>query len=254
MKILVPVKRVVDPGIRVRVREEGSGIDDAGLRHTMNPFDEIALEEALRLTEAGVADDIVIVSCGGELVRECLSHGLALGAGRALHVWTEERLEPLGVARLLKVLALKEKPDLILMGKQAIDDDAAQTGPMLAAMLGWPQACFASALRLDVGRIEVQREVDDGQETLELGLPALVTTDLRLNAPRFATLANTMKARRKEIERIDATSLGVDFRPRLRTLHYAAPPGRAPVVMLDSVEALAERMRPFLATDGEGAR
>lgn len=253
MKILVPVKRVVDPAIRLRFRDDDGGLDESGLRYCMNPFDEIALEEALRLREAGRADDVVIVSCGTDAVLECLRHGLALGAGRAIHIATETRLEPLGIARLLKELALRERPELILMGKQAIDDDAAQTGPMLAAMLGWPQGCFASGVMLEGGRVELLRELDDGQERLTLSLPALVTTDLRLNAPRFATLANTMKARRKEIERIEASSLGVDFAPRLRVRQQVLPATRAPVVMLESVDALAARLRPFAGSGQEGA-
>lgn len=254
MKILVPVKRVVDHEIRVRVKVDGSGLDESGLRYTMNPFDEIALEEALRLREAGLCSEIVIVSCGSGQAQECLRHGLALGADRAVLLETDVPLQPLGVARLLKALALKEQPELILMGKQAIDNDAAQTGPMLAAMLGWPQGCFASALTLHTGHVEVQREIDGGLETLSLGLPALVTADLRLNLPRFATLANTMKARRKSIETIVATSLGVDFQPRLRTLRIEEPPQRAPGERLGTVAELAARLRPFLVRVEEGAQ
>ncbi|MEN3112099.1 electron transfer flavoprotein subunit beta/FixA family protein [Uliginosibacterium paludis] len=247
MKILVPVKRVVDHEIRVRVKPDGSGLDESGLRYAMNPFDEIALEEALRLREAGICSEIVIASCGDAAVQDTLRHGLALGADRAIRIDTPVTLQPLGVAKLLKALALQEAPQLILMGKQATDSDAAQTGPMLAAMLGWPQGCFASALSVKADRVEVRREIDGGLETLSLSLPALVTTDLRLNLPRFVTLANTMKARRKTIELMPAESFGVDFMPRLRVLRSEAPPERLPGEMLDSVSALAGRLKPFLA-------
>lgn len=248
MKILVPVKRVVDHEIRVRVKADGSGLETDGLRYAMNPFDEIALEEALRLREAGLASEVLIVSCGPAAVQDTLRHGLALGADRALQIETDVALEPLGVARLLKALALQEAPQLILAGKQATDDDAAQTGPMLAAMLGWPQGCFASALSLKGESVEVQREIDGGMETLALSLPALVTTDLRLNLPRFATLANTMKARRKTIELIPASAFGVDFSPRLQRLRMEAPPGRMAGEMLGSVSELAARLKPYLLT------
>lgn len=254
MKILVPLKRVVDHEIRVRVKTDGSGLDESGLRHAVNPFDEIALEEALRLREAGACIEVVIVSCGEPAVQESLRQGLALGADRAILIETESPLQPLGIAKLLKALALREQPELILMGKQAIDDDAAQTGPMLAGMLGWPQGCFASAVTLHAGHVEVRREIDGGQETLSLGLPALITTDLRLNLPRFATLANTMKARRKSIEMLLAEDLGVDYQSRLQILSVEEPAQRAPGERLGSVQALAERLRPFLVESGECGR
>lgn len=251
MKILVPVKRVVDHEVRVRILPDGSGLDVSGLRHSMNPFDEIALEEALRQREAGACDEVVIATCGTDDALETLRQGLALGADRAILIGHEGELQPLATARLLKALALREQPGLVLTGKQAIDDDSAQTGPMLAAMLGWPQACFASRVQLTGTAVEVEREVDGGHETLNLSLPALVTCDLRLNTPRFATLANTMKARRKEVERIAAQSFGLDLAPRLRTLRFEAPAARAPGRIVSTVEELAGHLRPFLPAAGE---
>ncbi|GAB2888714.1 electron transfer flavoprotein subunit beta/FixA family protein [Uliginosibacterium flavum] len=243
MKILVPVKRVVDYLLRVRVREDGSGVDSAGLKMSMNPFDEIALEEAVRLREAGVASEVVVVSCGVSACQETLRTALAMGADRAVLIETDALLQPLAVAKLLKALAQREAPRLVIMGKQAIDDDANQCAQMLAAMLGWPQATFASKLLLSEDTATVSREIDGGLETLELSLPAVISTDLRLNEPRYASLPNVMKARRAQIEILPAADLQVDLRPRLTTLRVAAPPVRAPGVRVDSAEALAERLR-----------
>lgn len=246
MKILVPIKRVLDASSRVRIRADGQGVDLAGLKMSMNPFDEIALEEALRLREAGQASELVLVSCGTAACQETLRTGLAMGADRAILVETEAVLQPLGVAKLLKWIALRETPDLVLMGKQAIDDDANQTGQMLAAMLGWPQACFASQLGVTETALEVRREVDAGTEVLGMSLPAVVTADLRLNVPRYATLPNIMKARKKEIEILAADSLGVDCRPRLQVLKVEAPQRARRGMRADSVEHLAQLLREAL--------
>lgn len=243
MKILVPVKRVVDHQLRVRVRDDERGVETAGLKMAMNPFDEIALEEAIRLHEAGIASEVVAVSCGGDACQETLRTALAMGAGRAVLIATDAPLQPLAVARLLKVLVQREAPRLVLMGKQAIDDDANQTAQMLAAMLGWPQATFASRVQPTTEGVTVTREVDGGLETLALSLPAVVSTDLRLNVPRFVSLAGTMKARRMPIERLEAATLGVNLAPRLTTLHVAEPAPRAAGLRLASVTELAARLR-----------
>jgi electron transfer flavoprotein beta subunit len=243
VKILVSVKRVVDYLLRVQVRADGTGVACEGLKRSMNPFDEIALEEAVRLREAGIASEVVVVSCGESACQETLRTALAMGADRAVLIETDVLLQPLAVAKLLKVLTLREAPQLVIMGKQAIDDDANQTAQMLAAMLGWPQATFASKLILDEDTAIVSREVDDGQETLALSLPAVISTDLRLNEPRYATLPNVMKARRAVIEVLAAAELNVDVTPRLTTLRFAAPPVRPHGVRVDSVEVLAQCLR-----------
>lgn len=250
MKILVPIKRVPDGSLRVRVLADGGGVDLAGLKMAMNPFDEIALEEALRLREAGVADEVVMVSCGPLACQETLRTGLAMGGDRAILVETSSLLQPLSVAKLLKCIALREVPDLVLMGKQAIDDDANQTGQLLAAMLGWPQACFASRVSLGEAGVDVTRETDAGTEVLSMGLPAVVTADLRLNVPRYVTLPNVMKARKKEIEVLPADSLSVDLTPRLEVLRVEAPQRERRGICLNNVEDLAAQLKAELARPG----
>ncbi|HEX8009580.1 MAG TPA: electron transfer flavoprotein subunit beta/FixA family protein [Casimicrobiaceae bacterium] len=230
MKVLVSVKRVVDFNVKVRVKPDGSGVDTANVKMSMNPFDEIAVEEAVRLKEKGIATEIVAVSCGLASCQETLRTALALGADRAILVETDAELQPLAVAKLLKAICAKENPELVIMGKQAIDDDANQTGQMLAALLDWPQATFASKIDLanDGGRMRatVKREIDGGLETLSMPLPAVITTDLRLNEPRYATLPNIMKAKRKPLEVVKPDALGVDVTPRLATLKIVEPPKR----------------------------
>jgi len=226
MKVLVPVKRVVDFNVKVRVRPDGTGVDTANVKMSMNPFDEIAVEEAVRLKEKGVATEIIAVSCGPAACQETLRTALAIGADRAILVETEGELQPLAVAKLLQAIAAKEKPQLVIMGKQAIDDDANQTGQMLAALLDWPQATFASKVDIADGQATVKREIDGGLETLAMALPAVITTDLRLNEPRYATLPNIMKAKKKPLEVIRPDALGVDVAPRLATLKVVEPPKR----------------------------
>ena len=226
MKVLVPVKRVVDFNVKVRVKADGSGVETANVKMSMNPFDEIAIEEAIRLKEAGIATEIVAVSCGVQACQETLRTALAIGADRAIFVETNEELQPLAVAKLLAAICRKETPQLVILGKQAIDDDSNQTGQMLAALLAWPQATFASKLKLDKDKAEVTREVDGGLETVSIRLPAIVTTDLRLNEPRYVTLPNIMKAKKKPLETLEAGALGVDASPRLRTLKVVEPPRR----------------------------
>jgi electron transfer flavoprotein beta subunit len=243
MKVLVPVKRVVDYNVKVRVKPDGSGIDIGGLKMSMNPFDEIAVEEAVRLKEAGAVTEVIAVSIGSAACQDVLRTALALGADRAMLVETDAELQSLHVAKLLQAVAWKESPQLAILGKQAIDDDAGQTGQMLAALLGWSQATCASRVSLDHGRAQVTREVDGGLQTVSLRLPAVVTTDLRLNTPRYATLPNIMKAKKKSIENVPATSLGVDLRPRLRTLKVSEPPARKAGVMVADVTALIDKLR-----------
>src|SRR5213082_3435283 len=230
MKILVAVKRVVDFNVKVRVKGDGSGVETSNVKMSMNPFDEIAVEEAIRLKEAGTASEIVAVSCGVQACQETLRTALALGADRAILVETDVELQPLAVAKLLKAIAVKESPQLVIMGKQAIDDDANQTGQMLAALLDWPQATFASKIELasEGGqmRATVKREVDGGLETVAMALPAVITTDLRLNEPRYATLPNIMKAKKKPLDVVKPDALGVDVAPRLTTLKVVEPPKR----------------------------
>src|SRR5881409_2638938 len=226
MKILVAVKRVVDFNVKVRVRADGSGVETANVKMSMNPFDEIAVEEAIRLKEAGTATEIVVVSCGVQACQETLRTALALGADRAILVETEVELQPLAVAKLLKAVAEREKPQLVILGKQAIDDDSNQTGQMLAALLGWSQATFASKLEVDGSDFKVTREVDGGLQTVKLKGPAIVTTDLRLNEPRYASLPNIMKAKKKPIDDKSAADYGVDLTPHLEVLKTAEPPGR----------------------------
>jgi electron transfer flavoprotein beta subunit len=243
MKILVPVKRVVDYNVKIRVKPDGSGVDTANVKMSMNPFDEIAVEEAIRLKEAGVASEVVAVSCGVAQCQETLRAAMAMGADRGILVQTDVELQPLAVAKLLKAVVEKEQPGLVIAGKQALDDDANQTGQMLAALLGWPQATFASKVVVSDGKLTVTREVDGGLETLELPLPAVITTDLRLNEPRFATLPNIMKAKKKPIDTLTPEALGVDVTPRLVTLKVEEPPKRKAGVMVGSVDELIEKLR-----------
>src|SRR5215470_11859216 len=243
MKILVSAKRVVDYNVKVRVRPDGSGVDTANVKMSMNPFDDIAVEEAVRLKERGVATEIVAVSCGPAACQETLRTALALGADRAILVDTDAELQPLAVAKLLKAIVAKEQPKLVIMGKQAIDDDANQTGQMLAALLGWPQATYASKVDLTAERATVKREVDGGLETVETGLPAVVTTDLRLNEPRYATLPNIMKAKKKPLETTTPATLAVDVAPRLATLKVVEPPKRKGGGKVADVAELVAKLR-----------
>jgi electron transfer flavoprotein beta subunit len=243
MKILVAVKRVIDFNVKVRVRTDGSGVETANVKMSMNPFDEIAVEEAVRLKEAKVATEIVAVSMGVTQCQETIRTALAMGADRGIHVLTDVELQPLAVAKLLKAIVAKEGPRLVIMGKQAIDDDCNQTGQMLAALLGWSQGTFASQLKLEGDFATVTREVDGGLETVKLKLPAVVTTDLRLNEPRYASLPNIMKAKKKAIEQVTPEALGVDPKPRLTTLKVAEPLKRQAGRKLGSVEELVDKLR-----------
>ena len=226
MKVLVPVKRVVDFNVKVRVKPDGSGVDTSNVKMSMNPFDEIAVEEAVRLKEKGIVTEIVAVSCGVTACQETLRTALAIGADRAILVQTDAELQPLAVAKLLQAIAVKEMPQLVILGKQAIDDDANQTGQMLAALLDWPQATFASKIDIAGGTATVKREIDGGLETVAMALPAVITTDLRLNEPRYATLPNIMKAKKKPLDVVKPDALGVDVSPRLTTLKVVEPPKR----------------------------
>ena len=243
MKILVPVKRVVDYNVKVRVRADGSGVETSGVKMSMNPFDEIAVEEAVRLKEKGVATEIVVVSMGLAACGETLRTALAMGADRGILVETDVPLQPLAVAKLLRAIVGREQPGLVIMGKQAIDDDMNATGQMTAALLGWPQGTFASKLAIEDDRLSVTREVDGGLETVSLALPAVVTTDLRLNEPRYASLPNIMKARKKPIETLTPADLGVDPAPRLTVLSVAEPPKRQAGVKVGSVAELVQKLK-----------
>jgi electron transfer flavoprotein beta subunit len=243
MKLLVPVKRVVDYNVKVRVKSDGTGVETAGVKMSMNPFDEIAVEEAIRLKEKGAASEIVAVSIGVAQCQETLRTALAMGADRAILVQTDESPEPLGVAKLLKALVEREQPGLVIMGKQAIDDDMNATGQMLAGLLGWAQGTFASKVEIAGERAVVTREVDGGLETVSLRLPAIVTADLRLNEPRYASLPNIMKARKKPLETLTPADLGVDVSPRLTTLRVSEPPTRKAGVKVGSVAELVGKLR-----------
>ena len=243
MKVLVAVKRVVDFNVKVRVKADGSGVDTANVKMSMNPFDEIAVEEAIRLKEKGVATEIVAVSCGITASQETLRTALAIGADRAILVETTVDLQPLAVAKLLKALVDKEQPQLVILGKQAIDDDANQVGQMLAALLNWPQATFASKVDIAEGKATVKREVDGGMETVAMTLPAVITTDLRLNEPRYATLPNIMKAKKKPLEIVKPEALGVDVAPRLTTLKVVEPPKRKGGGKVADVKELVSKLR-----------
>ena len=243
MKVLVPVKRVVDYNVKVRVKSDNSGVDVANVKMSMNPFDEIALEEATRLKEGGKVTEVVAVSVGVAQCQETLRTGMAIGADRGILVETAGETEPLAVAKIVKALADKEQPQLIILGKQAIDDDSNQTGQMLAALLGWPQATFASKVVLDDGKVTVTREVDGGLETVALSLPAIITTDLRLNEPRYVTLPNIMKAKKKPLETVKPEDLGVDVAPRLKTLKVVEPAKRSAGVKVPDVATLVQKLR-----------
>ena len=243
MKILVPVKRVVDYNVKVRVKADQSGVELANIKMSMNPFDEISIEEAIKLREAGVATEVIAVSIGVTQCQETLRTALAMGADRAILVETVADVQPLAVAKLLKAICERELPQLVILGKQAIDDDSNQTGQMLAALLNWPQATFASKVTVTAGMAEVMREIDGGMETIEIKLPAIITTDLRLNTPRYATLPNIMKAKKKPLDVMTPEALGVDITPRLKTLKVVEPPKRKGGVIVADVAALVDKLR-----------
>ncbi len=243
MKVLVAVKRVVDYNVKVRVKSDGSGVETANVKMSMNPFDEIAVEEAVRLKEAGTASEVVVASLGVTKCQETIRQALAMEADRGILVESEADLQPLAVAKCLKALVDKEQPSLVILGKQAIDDDSNQTGQMLAALLGWPQGTFASKVAVGDGTVAVTREIDGGLETVDLNLPAVVTTDLRLNEPRYAKLPNIMKAKKKPLETVTPDDLGVDITPRLETLKVAEPPVRQGGVKVADVDALVDKLK-----------
>ena len=243
MKILVPVKRVVDYNVKIRVKADQSGVELANVKMAMNPFDEIAVEEAVRLKEAGKATEIVAVSAGVAQCQETLRTAMAIGADRGILVESDADLQPLAVAKLLKALVDKEQPQLVILGKQAIDDDANQTGQMLAALLGWPQATFASKVELAGDKVQVTREIDGGLETLALPLPAVITTDLRLNEPRYATLPNIMKAKKKPLDTVKPADLGIDVAPRLTTLKVVEPAARSAGIKVADVAQLIDKLK-----------
>ena len=243
MKVLVPVKRVVDYNVKIRVKADGSGVELANVKMSMNPFDEIAVEEALRLKEKGAATEVVVVSIGPQQAAETIRTGLAMGADRGILVKVDGIVEPLSVAKILKGVVDEEKPGLVILGKQAIDDDANQTGQMLAALLGWPQGTFASKLSIEGSDVSVTREVDGGLQTVKLKGPAIVTTDLRLNEPRYASLPNIMKAKKKQLDTLTAADLGVDASQRLKTLKVVEPPKRGAGIKVASVQELVDKLK-----------
>lgn len=243
MKILVPVKRVIDYNVKVRVKSDNSGVELANVKMSMNSFDEIAVEEAIRIKEAGSADEIVAISIGPDKAQETLRTALAMGADRAILVKTDQEVEPLAVAKILKAVVAEENPEIVLMGKQAIDDDSNQTGQMLAALLSWGQGTFASDVKIDGSSVNVTREIDGGLETVKLNLPAVITTDLRLNEPRYASLPNIMKAKRKPLDEKTPNDYGVDISPRLTMLKVEEPEGRSAGVMVESVSELVSKLR-----------
>ena len=243
MKVLVAVKRVIDYNVKVRVKSDGSGVELANVKMSMNPFDEIGVEEAMRMKEAGTASEIVAISLGVQQCQETIRTALAMGADRGIHIVTDDPLEPLAVAKLIAAAVAKENPDIVILGKQAIDDDANQTGQMLAALLGWPQATFASEVKAENGGLTVTREVDGGLETIKTSLPAVVTTDLRLNEPRYASLPNIMRAKKKPIDRLTPEELGVDTAPRLEVLSVVEPEKRAGGVKVESVAELVGKLQ-----------
>ena len=243
MKVLVPVKRVIDYNVKIRVKADQTGVETANVKMSMNPFDEIAVEEAIRLREAGTATEIIAVSVGPQQCQETIRTALAMGADRGILIQTDDEVQPLAVAKLLKAVADKEGPDLVILGKQAIDDDSNQTGQMLAALLGWSQATFASKIEIDGGSANVIREVDGGLETLKVSMPCIVTTDLRLNEPRYASLPNIMKAKKKPIDQMGPADLGVDITPRLTTLKVVEPAKREAGVMVEDVAQLVDKLK-----------
>ena len=243
MKVLVPVKRVIDYNVKIRVKADQSGVETANVKMSMNPFDEIAVEEAIRLRESGTATEVIAVSVGPQQSQETIRTALAMGADRGILVQTDDEAQPLAVAKLLKAVADKEGPDLVILGKQAIDDDSNQTGQMLAALLGWSQATFASKIEIDGGSANVIREVDGGLETLKVTMPCIVTTDLRLNEPRYASLPNIMKAKKKPIDQMVPADLGVNITPRLKTLKVVEPAKREAGVMVEDVAQLVDKLK-----------
>ncbi|GAA0476806.1 electron transfer flavoprotein subunit beta/FixA family protein [Parasphingorhabdus litoris] len=243
MKILVPVKRVIDYNVKPRVKSDGSGVDLANVKMSMNPFDEISVEEAIRLKEAGKAEEIVAVSVGPQKAQETLRTALAMGADRAILVMTDEEVEPLGVAKILAKIVEEEAPKLVITGKQAIDDDSNQTGQMLAALLGWGQGTFANTVTVDGDSVDVKREIDGGLQTVKLSLPAVVTTDLRLNEPRYASLPNIMKAKKKPLDEKTPADYGVDISPRLTTTNVSEPPVRQAGEKVEDVDALVAKLK-----------
>ncbi|MCW0983791.1 electron transfer flavoprotein subunit beta/FixA family protein [Agrobacterium sp. BT-220-3] len=243
MKILVTVKRVVDYNVKIRVKPDGSGVDLGNVKMSMNPFDEISVEEALRLKEAGKADEVVVISVGPTKAEETLRTGLAMGADRAILVETEDNLEPLAVAKVVKAIAEQEQPGLIIVGKQAIDDDSNQTGQMLSALLGWPQATFASKVELKEGSVDVSREVDGGIQTINVKLPAIVTSDLRLNEPRYASLPNIMKAKKKPLDKKALADFGIETSARLKVLNTEEPSGRKAGIKVSSIAELVDKLK-----------
>ena len=243
MKVLVPVKRVIDYNVKIRVKADQTGVETANVKMSMNPFDEIAVEEAVRLQEAGTATEIIAVSIGPQQCQETIRTALAMGADRGILIQTDDEVQPLAVAKLLKAVVDKDSPDRVILGKQAIDDDSNQTGQMLAALLGWSQATFASKLDIDGGNANVTREVDGGLETIKVTMPCIVTTDLRLNEPRYASLPNIMKAKKKPIDQMAPADLGVDTAPRLTTLKVVEPPKREAGVMVEDVAQLVDKLK-----------
>ncbi len=243
MKVLVGVKRVIDFNVKIRLRADNSGVETANVKMSMNPFDEIGVEEAVRLKEAGTVEEVIAVSLGVQQCQDTIRTALAMGADRGIHVVTDAPLEPLAVAKLLKAVVDKESAELVIVGKQAIDDDSNQTGQMLAALLGWPQGTFASKLVIDNGRAEVTREIDGGLETVMLKLPAVISTDLRLNEPRYASLPNIMKSKKKPIEALKPEDLGVDTTPHLVTLRVEEPPKRQAGVIVENADALVDKLK-----------
>lgn len=243
MKVLVPVKRVVDYNVKIRVKSDKTGVDLANVKMSMNPFDEISVEEAVRLKEAGIATEVIAVSVGPQQAQETIRTALAMGADRGILVKTDAEVEPLGVAKILKELVAAESPDLVIVGKQAIDDDSNQTGQMLAGLLGWSQATFASEVAIDGGKAKVTREIDGGLQTIEVSMPAIITSDLRLNEPRYASLPNIMKAKKKPIDEKTVEELGVDIAPRLTTLEVTEPPAREAGIKVETVEELVSKLK-----------
>jgi electron transfer flavoprotein beta subunit len=243
MKILVAVKRVIDYNVKVRVKGDNTGVELANVKMSMNPFDEIAVEEAVRLLEAGTASEVVVISLGEAKCTETIRTALAMGADRGIHVKTDEELQPLAVAKLMKAVCDKENPDMVIVGKQAIDDDCSQTGQMLAALMGWAQGTFASKVEIADGKAQVTREVDGGLETVSLSMPIVVTTDLRLNEPRYASLPNIMKAKKKPLDVLTPDELGVDLTPTVEVLKVEAPAERAAGIKVESVEQLVDKLK-----------
>ncbi|MAQ56547.1 MAG: electron transfer flavoprotein subunit beta [Rhodospirillales bacterium] len=243
MKVLVPVKRVIDYNVKVRVKADKTGVETSNVKMSMNPFDEISVEEAIRMKESGVVEEIIIVSIGVQQCQETIRTGLAMGADRGIHVKSDEDLEPLAIAKILKHLVEKESPKVVILGKQAIDDDSNQTGQMLAALLGWSQGTFASKIEFNGDKANITREIDSGLENIEVSLPTILTVDLRLNEPRYASLPNIMKAKKKPIDEFTPDELNVDTKPRLETLSVEEPPVRQAGVMVESVTALVEKLK-----------